>query len=320
MCCLFGLIDYKNYFTIKEKERIIKILSTECEVRGTDASGVAYVENRGIQIYKKPLPAHKIKFKFKGNPEIIMGHTRLTTQGNEIFNFNNHPFYSEKLEFSLAHNGVLHNDKELRKKERLPKTKIQTDSYIAVQLIEKKGTLDFDSVKFMAEKVMGSFCFTILSKTNELYFIKGNNPLTIFDFGEFYIYASTEDILKSALKRLKIKGNYNKICLFCGDILKINSDGKAETDKFNYCDFDYTYMFYDFYDREFYEYLIKRNDKKEESSFEDIYLTNIIEYAKIIGVDKEDIFHLLDCGYCLWEIENMLYEPKILDESLKETE
>ena len=38
MCCLFGLIDYNNTFTAKEKNRIIKILSTECEARGTDAT------------------------------------------------------------------------------------------------------------------------------------------------------------------------------------------------------------------------------------------------------------------------------------------
>ncbi len=29
---------------------------------------------------------------------------------------------------------------------RLPETKIQTDSYVAVQLIEKKKSLDFDSL------------------------------------------------------------------------------------------------------------------------------------------------------------------------------
>ena len=107
MCGLFGLIDYKNSLTAKQKEKIIKILSAECEVRGTDAAGVAYVENGEIKIYKRPLPAHKIKFRFKSNPSVIMGHTRMTTQGNQKFNQNNHPFYSENLKFALAHNGVI---------------------------------------------------------------------------------------------------------------------------------------------------------------------------------------------------------------------
>lgn len=40
--------------------------------------------------------------------------------------------------FALAHNGVLMNDGELQQKYRLPKTNIQTDSYVAVQLLEKQ--------------------------------------------------------------------------------------------------------------------------------------------------------------------------------------
>ncbi len=164
MCGLFGIIDYKSSLTARQKEKIIKILSAECEERGIDAAGIAYVENDNIKIYKRPLPAHKIKFKFKNNPMVIMGHTRMTTQGNEKFNYNNHPFRSERLGFALAHNGVIYNDKDLRKSEKLSKTNIQTDSYIAVQLIENKGTLNLETLKFMAEKVKGSFCFTLLEQ------------------------------------------------------------------------------------------------------------------------------------------------------------
>jgi glucosamine 6-phosphate synthetase-like amidotransferase/phosphosugar isomerase protein len=106
MCCLFGLIDYNNCLSARRKEKIIKILSAECEVRGTDATGVAYIENGKMSIFKRPLPAHKMHFKFKSNPKVIMGHTRMTTQGSERINRNNHPFYSNKLGFALAHNGM----------------------------------------------------------------------------------------------------------------------------------------------------------------------------------------------------------------------
>ena len=43
---------------------------------------------------------------------------------------------------ALAHNGVLYNDKELRRKQHLPPTPIETDSYIAVQLLEQGQQLD----------------------------------------------------------------------------------------------------------------------------------------------------------------------------------
>ena len=58
MCGLFGLIDYKSSLTARQKEKIIRILSSECEVRGVDAAGTGYVENGSIKIYKRPLPAH----------------------------------------------------------------------------------------------------------------------------------------------------------------------------------------------------------------------------------------------------------------------
>ena len=52
MCGLFALIDYKRCLSSRQKEKIIKVLSSECEIRGTDAAGIAYVENGEIKIYK----------------------------------------------------------------------------------------------------------------------------------------------------------------------------------------------------------------------------------------------------------------------------
>ena len=305
MCCLFGLIDYKNCFTVKQKEKIIRALSVECEERGIDAAGVAYVEKDDIRIHKKPLPAHKIKFKFKSNPKIIMGHTRMTTQGDEKFNYNNHPFYSNNLKFALAHNGMIYNDIDLRKTEKLPKTKIETDSFIAVQLIEKERTLNFESLKIMAEKVRGSFCFTVLNNQNELFIVKGNNPMAVYDFGGFYVYASTEDILNKALRKLKIKMSYAEIKLNCGDIIKIDERGEIEKGNFD------TSMIkmYDFGCFSGYGFNYLENTVKDINE----YFQDVINYSKIIGVTEDDILELADMGFDLFDIEEMLYEPEIIE-------
>ena len=45
MCCLFGLIDYGHTLSGKQKSRIISTLATACEVRGKDATGIAYNNN-----------------------------------------------------------------------------------------------------------------------------------------------------------------------------------------------------------------------------------------------------------------------------------
>ena len=299
MCCLFGLVDYDNKLSIKNKEKIIRVLSKECEARGTDATGVAYMTGNKMTIFKKPLPARKMKFKFNSNPSVIMGHTRMTTQGSEKNNINNHPFYSENLEFALAHNGVLYNDKTLRKTEKLPDTKIETDSYIALQLIEKQKALNFETIKYMAEKVEGSFCFTILSNDNELYIVKGDNPMCIAKFNGFYVYASTKEILTKALKRLGLK-HYKEVNIKTGEILKIDILGNITRTEFDIY-FGYLNDYYWGYGSR------KRNINNEAKSAHDEYFEDLIYYGKCVGIEEETIKELLGLGYDYMDIEDMIY-------------
>ena len=292
MCCLFGLLDHENTFSEREKNKIIKILAKECEARGTDAAGIAYIQKGKVVIHKKPLPAHKINFKVPKDVNIIMGHTRLTTQGSEKYNENNHPFASKT--FALAHNGVIRNDWELRRKNLLPKTKIETDSYIAVQLLEKEGTVCGDTIQRMAEALEGSFCFTILDRENTMYFVKGDNPLCIYackDKG-FMIYASTEEILKNALIKagLLSKYQFQKIEISMGEILRIDKNGKTTKQTFDASNLEgLSCGFYRPYFRE-----------------ENTYMRLLTQYGKSKGVDQWEIQLLFECGYEFEEIEELL--------------
>ena len=47
MCCLFGVYDYKGGLTSAQKRRLISALATASEVRGTDATGIAYNSEGG---------------------------------------------------------------------------------------------------------------------------------------------------------------------------------------------------------------------------------------------------------------------------------
>ena len=312
MCCLFGLIDYTQCLSVKRKEKIIKILSRESEARGTHATGVSYLTGDKMTIFKRPKAAHSMHFKFDSNPQVIMGHCRFTTQGTEKKNENNHPFYSQKLGFSLAHNGVLYNDVLLRREENLPKPDIETDSYIAVQLIEKKNILNFDSIKFMAEKVEGSFCFTVLDKQNNIYLVKGDNPLAIVDAGGYYIYASTETILAAALKKLGIY-HFEQIRITEGEIMRIDRNGKRVKDTFDISDHFYgtPYMYSwgrSSYHNYYGNWLNKR--KKEENDLIKQYTRDLIDYAAMVGIDEDTILNLINDGYSLDEIESMIYDAE----------
>ena len=202
MCAIFGLIDYEHRLTTRAKEKILKVLSKECEIRGTDATGFAFNHNGHISIFKRPLPARKMHLHLPDEVYAIMGHTRMATQGSEKLNYNNHPFPGRagNKNFALAHNGVLSNDKLLRKEKSLPESLVQTDSYIAVQLLESAGSLDFNSIREMSEELIGSFVFTILDDSDGMYFVRGNNPLCMFQEWKTRVVQKMHDPIFLCLK------------------------------------------------------------------------------------------------------------------------
>ena len=116
----------------------------------------------------------------------------------------------------------LWNDKELRATENLPQTSVETDSYVAVQLLEKNKALDFDSLQAMAEKVEGSFVFTVLDKDDAIWFVVGDNPLCIMFYDGYLLYASTQEILCKTIKKLKLTAPSDILEPKEGEILKIN--------------------------------------------------------------------------------------------------
>jgi glucosamine 6-phosphate synthetase-like amidotransferase/phosphosugar isomerase protein len=233
----------------------------------------------------------------------------MTTQGNEKFNYNNHPFLGKTLntEFALAHNGVIHNDFHLQIAEHLPKVKIETDSYVAVQLIEKKRTLDTDSLKFMAEQLEGSFTITVMDKDNNLYFVKGDNPMCIYHFKEkgIYIYASTEEILLKALGRMNVKlGRYQKIDITCGDILTIDKYGNSMNTKFETDNLDgFSFASY------IWRTSVPRCEvaSKKNKSYQEEYIERLKTEAEYCGYSPSLIDTLLADGFSTDDIEEMIY-------------
>ncbi len=303
MCALFGWLDYKGIVPYRILRKLTQALANAAEERGTDAAGISYVQDGKIIIFKRPKAAHKIHFNVPEGTKAVMGHTRMTTQGNQKFNYNNHPFPGRAdKEFAFAHNGVLWNDKELRSEKKLPDTHIETDSYIAVQLIESKHKLNFDSLKYMAETVEGNFTFTVLDQFNSMYIIKGSNPMYLLHFKSLgiYVYASTESIMKAALRRLGFnKFASEKIDIVEGDIVRIDKCGEITRSRF---------------EPKIYrsKYLTWYDDEPYYNVHEEILLA----YCGCYGVDSEDVELLLEYGYTCDEIEEMLMDTDLLNEAL----
>lgn len=305
MCCLFGFVDYGHQLSRKARHRLLSVLSAACEDRGTDATGIAYNFDGRQHIFKRPIPAHLMWYRVPMEATAVMGHTRMTTQGSALRNENNHPFRGSagNTNFALAHNGVLHNDKILQKKFKLPASKIETDSYVAVQLVEKFGRMDFEGLRAMAEELEGSFTITALTERDELYFVKGNNPMCIYHYpaAKLYVYASTEEILKKVMLQAQLRlGKLEKINLFSGEILRIDAKGKITRSHFDdnrlYSAFSFPWSRWE-----------SRETVKGPYADDSNYLEDLKSVAVFYGLYPEDIDALIADGVAPTEIEEMLY-------------
>ena len=306
MCAVFGYLDYKRKVSNVILKKLIQNLSIAAEVRGTDATGISYVNHGKVVTFKKAKPAHKVKLYFPRNTRTVIGHTRMTTQGSEKYNYNNHPFEGQcgMETFALAHNGVLSNDAELKAKYHLPKTQIETDSYVAVQLLEQEKQLHTESIKKMAELIEGSFVFTILRNDNTLFLVKGNNPLTLYHFPALglYIYASTKSILDNALQQVNLSDKCCEIDVSEGEILEIALSGKLS--KTTFAMQNSVFSPYNWDNLNWYE-------TEEQEEF-------LLECCQMFGVSEEDVYLLLDYGFSADEIEEMLMNPNLLKDALAE--
>lgn len=318
MCALFGFLNYGKRVPWTILQKLVQALANASEVRGHHAAGIAYNKADTLTIFKRPKPAHKLHFRIPQGTAAVMGHTRLTTQGDQKFNQNNHPFRGHAgADFALAHNGVLYNDDQLRSQLNLPDTQIETDSYIAVQLIESQQELNFDSMRYAAEQVRGYWTFTLLDRADNLYFIKGESPLYLIHFPSLglYVYSSTKEIMVAAFKQIPARfPKYEVIPVSEGELLRISPDGKITRSSYT--------VQPDFYINShhwFGSYLCGW-DKPEKGSCSDEDYLLLIELCGYYGTDPETIRTLRDMGYSYDEIEDFLCNPECYGAELAQVE
>lgn len=308
MCCLFGLYDYGGTLSAKQKNRMIAALAAASEVRGIDATGIAYCMNGHLSVYKRPLPAHWMRFRIPEQAAAVMGHTRMTTQGSEYRNYNNHPFSGKAGQpFTLAHNGVLTNDGLLRRQEKLPVSKIETDSFIIVQLLEQAGSIGFQTLRAASERLAGSFTYTVLDGGGRLYIVRGNNPFCLYHFPKqkVYLYASTKEILNYALSSIRksLHGPVEEVAVREGDILCLLPDGGRSRG---------TFSVRHLYDLRAYDWpLSGAQSTRVQKVSGGSYVRELKNLACAFGYTPEDVDTWLGEGLQPEEIEECFYYGEI---------
>ena len=156
--------------------------------------------------------------------------------------------------------------------------------------------------------MQGSFVFTILRDDNTLFLVKGDNPITLLHYPELglYIYASTTAILTAALKAVKLAGKRVEVPVYDGDIICIDSDGKLSVSTFEqrYQDIHYR-NWYSWYDYEL--------DAGDEG-----YANDLLLICGCYGVAREDVELLLELGYTADEIEELLLDHDLFEQTVNE--
>lgn len=142
----------------------------------------------------------------KGKHKFLVGHNRYKTTGCNKIMENNHPFETEN--FILVHNGVISNHEYLKEKHNLDYT-IETDSYIAIALLEKfykESNNLTETFKNSLTPLAGSYSLVIYHKLSQrLFYVKNSSPS--FTFG--LIHTNNGDLLIGTTDERNIELTFN---------------------------------------------------------------------------------------------------------------
>jgi glucosamine--fructose-6-phosphate aminotransferase (isomerizing) len=163
MCGIIG------YIGNREAVEVVIDGLTRLEYRGYDSAGIAVLNDKGIEIRKRPGKLNILKADLKKNPltgHASLGHTRWATHGipNEP---NAHPHIDCKKRLAVVHNGIIENYQILKEKliKEGHKFTSCTDTEIIAHLIEKyyKGDLE-EAVRQAVKELKGAYAIAVLHK------------------------------------------------------------------------------------------------------------------------------------------------------------
>lgn len=148
-----------------------------------------------------------------------------------------------------------------------------------------------------------SFTFTVLDEGNTWYLVKGDNPVCLCRYPRngLYLYASTEEILGNTLEKVKLSLEKPKrVEVSCGDILRIDPGGAVTQSRFDTENFWWS-------DSPLFLRPYVSHAYKPKSEFEREYLDEVKSVAASFGYSPESIDKILEQGFTLDDIEELLY-------------
>ena len=150
MCGIFGIISKTG-----NNKLMLKKLAIHAAQRGTDSSGLAYVQDGRLNIERADYRIQRLmKEVAPYKSELVVGHSRLATNGV----YDNQPIVRD--EFVVVHNGIITNVDELWETEALDR-KLEIDSEIIPALLNKYIRTS-DDIEFGVSKLF-ELCEGVIS-------------------------------------------------------------------------------------------------------------------------------------------------------------
>ena len=231
MCGILG-IAFLSGHKVKDPElqkTLLKRLLVRSKIRGSDATGVAFVSHSNIAVIKHNINAIDFintdfyaeaieryldgKDKSFGRTDIILGHTRLQTKGSHHDRNNNHPVVGGKI--IGIHNGNISNDdilfdEYIKVFPDVFKRKAWVDTEIIFRLINHYrhfvGLPIYEAILATSDAITGSYACAFIDAGSPwmLYLFRDYSPTDVFHYPKcgLVIFASTEYFVSKAVAGL----------------------------------------------------------------------------------------------------------------------
>ncbi|CAM3013918.1 glutamine--fructose-6-phosphate transaminase (isomerizing) [Hathewaya histolytica] len=197
MCGIVG------YFGNREVAPLLINGLSKLEYRGYDSSGIAVIQQDGINVTKCKGRLKCLEEKLEQNPvhgNIGIGHTRWATHGQPSY-LNSHPHSNKEGTITIVHNGIIENYINLREKliKKGYEFVSETDTEVIPHLIDYyyEGDL-LVAVRKAVSKMEGSYALGVISshEPDKVVAVRKDSPLIVgLGDGEAFIASDIPAVL-----------------------------------------------------------------------------------------------------------------------------
>lgn len=233
MCGIVGVISNTND-TFTKAFDMLKCI----EYRGYDSFGFAFFEKNSIKNIKKvgsvsELIENDLECLLSYKTNISIGHTRWASHG-DVSVANAHPHSSYDKCFSIVHNGIIENHKEL--KEELKNDFIafssDTDSEIIAHLLAKYYNLKhnmLEAIRMTNSRLCGSFTYLFITThdINNIYGSCNSGTLSYQNIDTLSVIASDQIAISRYSDKASFLEDGDIIQASSTDIVCYSSEGKV---------------------------------------------------------------------------------------------